>query len=216
MSASTETIVQVYGKRGGLDTMLAAADPLPAGYARLDDICKLVKPDPQQTMGGNDIDSVEFALKDNTRTGVELQANGGVGVGKPYVEHVLTRIKEGSQKADIKFNNHGYKEWLMVSTPNWGNVWVECKAYGPGAKTGIFTLTIGGVPIEVHNHFKGGSQYSLHLKDGKGTLEKGPELTPKDASVYGRISNGLLAEYRVVAQRKRDAGGGQGWPDYSI
>ena len=218
MLSSTEKIVKVYAERGGLDTMLEAADPLPAGYASLDDICKLVKPDPQQTTGGNDIDDVEFALKDNTRIGGSLQVNGGAGVGRPYVEHVLTRIKEGSKKADIKFNNHGYKEWLMVSRDNWGLIEVQCTPFkaNPGAKTGIFTMTIDGVAIEVHNHFKNGSQYSLHLKDGKGTLEKGPELTPKDVSVFGTISNTLLARYNVVAQGKRDAGGGQGWPDYNI
>lgn len=58
-------------------------------------------------------------------------------------------------------------------------------------------MKVDGVAIEVHNHFiQGGAQYSLHIKFGAGSFQKGPELGPKtDASVYASISQGRLAVY---------------------
>jgi hypothetical protein len=58
-------------------------------------------------------------------------------------------------------------------------------------------MKVDGVAIEVHNHFiQGGAQYSLHIKFGEGSFDRGPELRPKtNASVHASISQGCLAVY---------------------
>jgi hypothetical protein len=182
-------IVDVYGERGNLESFLKAANPLPTGYASLADVCALVKTDPHGKKG-SDIDFVKFAI---------LEAGPPRNVGKPYIEHLLTRLGEGRTRAEIG-DNIGYLEWLLVSDRPLGTIVstnTPFKSGGPNAWTGVFKLTVDGKPIEVHNHFvQGGAQYSLHVKFGAGSFNRGPELNPKtDASVYGKISKACLDAY---------------------
>ena len=185
-------IVDVYGDRGNdLKDFLRATNPLPAGYTSLQEICALVKTDPQGKMG-NAIDNVTFAITEAVPR----------NVGQPYIAHILKRLGEGRTKAQIKDHDIGYMEWLLVSGKQWTDVQASnspYKAVGqpPNSWTGIFKMKVDGVAIEVHNHFiQGGAQYSLHIKFGAGSFDRGPELGPKtDASVYASISKGCLDEY---------------------
>ncbi len=131
---------------------------------------------------GSSIDRVTFAVNEAVSH----------GVGKPYIEHILGRFRENKDLtiADVRGHDMGYKEWLLVFGTPWGPVTVSNTGFGPGKMTGIFTLTIAGTNIEVHNHFfrNNGEQFSLHWKHGKASFERGPELDPKkDKSVYGLI-----------------------------
>lgn len=182
-------IVDVYGERGDLGPLLRAANPLPAGYASLAEICALIKTDPHGKTGSA-IDNVTFAITEASPR----------NVGKPYIEHILKRLTEGRSKAEIKDHDIGYKEWLLVSGNQWEEIDVSNSPYkqgGPNSWTGVFKLKVNNVAIEVHNHFvQGKAQYSLHIKFGAGSFERGPELEPKkDASVYGAISKGCLDAY---------------------
>jgi hypothetical protein len=90
-------------------------------------------------------------------------------------------------------------ELLLVSGKPWTDVEASnspYKAGGQNSRTGVF-MKVDGVAIEVHNHFiQGGAQYSLHIKFGAGSFQKGSELGPKtDASVYASISKGCLDAY---------------------
>ena len=195
-------VVNAYGNRGDLEPFLKAVNPLPTGYTSLSEICLKIKDDPQAQQGIA-IDDVTYAVTQGTAVHNE---------GKPYIEHLLTRIGEGLKRADIKSNDMGFKEWLLVSGKPWGPVDVQNQGFGPTAMTGIFKLTIENTDIEVHNHFykKGGAQYSLHLKDGKSTFAKGTELEPKkDKSVYSTISQGCLDAYRTWV-------GNKGWDLFTI
>ena len=105
-----------------------------------------------------------------------------MAVGKDFVKHLLNRVDAGNRtQADMTTNDMGHKEWLLVSGKPWGAVTVSNTGFGPTAMTGIFKLTIDGTDVQIHNHFKkkGGAQYSLHLKDGKGGLHRTRNLTAK-------------------------------------
>lgn len=106
-------IVDVYGDRGDdLKDFLRATNPLPTGYAALQEICALVKTDPHVKQG-NAIDNVTFAI---------AEAGPPRNVGKPYIEHTLKRLAEGRTKAEIKYHDIGYMEWLLVSGKPWTDV----------------------------------------------------------------------------------------------
>jgi|SRR6516162_170318 len=172
-----------------LKDFLRATNPLPTGYAALQEICALVKTDPHVKQG-NAIDNVTFAIAEAVHR----------NVGQPYIEHVLKRLGEGRTKAEIKDHDIGYMEWLLVSGKPWTDVEASNSPYKAGGQnswTGVFKMKVDGVAIEVHNHFiQGGAQYSLHIKPGAGSFQKGPELGPKtDASVYASISQECLAVY---------------------
>jgi hypothetical protein len=186
-------------KLDDLARFLQAANPRPPGYASLAEICALVNPSNKPSV---DINDVAWAI-DEAKTHAQ---------GKGYIEHIVKRLKEGVAKADIKTDATGYKEWLLVSTNNWGHVDITSSpnaAGGPGAWTGIFKVTINGTPIEVHNHFvQDGKQFSLHLKRGVSTFSKGPELTPKDQSAYQTISAKCLNAYTAFVRGR--------WATYTI
>ncbi|MGI0493642.1 hypothetical protein ACN4EG_17820 [Alkalinema pantanalense CENA528] len=181
-------------KLDDLATFLQAATPRPAGYASLGNICALVQFDKNN---GSPIGDVEWAMREARRH----------NVGQPYIQHILTRLKEKVAKASIQDHDMGYHEWLLVSGQPWGNVTVTTSPFGTNKWTGIFELTINGTAIEIHNHFTqapvtgDGEQYSLHLKHGKASFEKGPELTPKDKSVYQTISTQCRAAYIAFVDR---------------
>jgi hypothetical protein len=169
-------------KLDNLGAFLRVTNPRPTGYTTLGQLCNLVG-----TTVADDITSVVWSIQEAQRH----------GEGKGYIEHILTRLKEGRQKGEISSNNIGYKEWLLIST-TWDSSTADNKGYTPGNMTGIFTFTQGPTTIEVHNHFgkDGGEQYSLHIKHGKGSFDRGPDLEPKkDKSVYNTISQLCLNAY---------------------
>jgi hypothetical protein len=184
-------------KLDNLAKFLNATDPRPTGYNTLEPLCNLVKPPT------NDLDSVVWAIG-------EAQEQGQ---GKAYIEHVLKRLMEGQQKNQISDKNIGYKEWLLVSGKPWGTVTITTSPYKSGPKyawTGIFKLKIDGNDIEIHNHFiqdptksGRGQQFSLHIKHGSGSFDRGPDLEPKkDVSVYQTISQNCQTAYTNWVNRK--------------
>ena len=208
-SATVQHIFDTYGERGNLEDFLTAANPLPKDYGSLAEICELVRREP--TTAAKDhysIEDVTWALNLATTP----KTPRPTPVGKDFVKHLLKRIDvENRTRADMATNDMGHKEWLLVSGKSWGTVTVSNVGFGPNAMTGIFKLTIDGTDVQIHNHFykKGGVQYSLHLKDGKGALQ-GPELTSKqDKSVYGPISAGALGAYTTWV-------GNKGWDLYTV
>ena len=201
--AAVAKIVDAYAEDQKLVDFLKATNPLPQGYGSLAQICALVKEN-THAKSGDSIDRVTFAIGEAASH----------AAGQPYIAHILTRLRENPDLnlVDIKGHDMGYKEWLLVSGQPWGVVTASNSGYGPNAMTGIFKLSIGGTDIEVHNHFKkkGGEQYSLHLKHGKGTFDRGPELDPKkDKTVYALISNRCLAAYTTWV-------GNKGWDLYTV
>jgi hypothetical protein len=208
-SATVQRIFDTYGDRGDLEDFLKAANPLPKDYGSLEEICALVRREP--TIAEKDhysIEDVTWALNLATTP----QEARPMAVGKDFVKHLLSRVDvENRTRSDMTTNDMGHKEWLLVSGKPWGTVTVSNAGFGPTAMTGIFKLTIDGTDVQIHNHFKkkGGAQYSLHLKDGKGGLQ-GPELTAKqDKSVYGPISVGALGAYTTWV-------GNKGWDLYTV
>lgn len=172
-----------------LGAFLAATNPLPAGFGGLDEVVALVKLTPSGK--GAELENVTWSVQQAT----------GHGAGAPYIRHLVTRIGEGVTKQDITTSDFGYKEWLFVSQTTHTNIRASNSPYvtdGQGYWTGMFKVTVSGVAIEVHNHFKqGGKQYSLHLKDGN---LQGRELSAKtDPSVYAKISKLCLDKYNAWA-----------------
>jgi hypothetical protein len=204
-SATVQHILDTYGERVELEDFLKAANPLPKDYGSLEEICQLVRREPTTAEKDHySVEDVSWALSLATTP----KTPRPMPVGKAFVKHLLKRIDvEKRTRSDMATNDMGHKEWLLVSGKPWGPVTVSNKGYGPDAMTGIFELTIDGTDVQIHNHFykKGGAQYSLHLKDGKGALQ-GPELNAQqDKSVYAPISAGALGAYTAwVGNRKWD------------